>query len=250
MILHYVFGMAADFGGKPWSWIHYQSVRTAVAVNRPDAIYFWHEHEPTGPWWDAARPHLTLRKIDAPREIHGRELVHPAHRADVVRLRAVHEHGGVYIDSDVWCLRPFADLGAAGFWMGRQGANYGLCNATFGGPAGSPFLARWLASYSTFRSRGRDQHWDEHSVRVPLRLAEEHPGEITIFPYTAFFYPEWSNLQTVFRRRRPGAAPLLADAFSVHLWESICWNWLSRLDDRRIDPRSEIGERLAEIGCP
>lgn len=247
MLLHYVFGMAPDFGGKPWSWIHYQSVRTAAVVNRPTKILFWYEHEPRGRWWDAARPYLTLRKIEAPREIHGRELVHPAHRADVVRLRALHEHGGVYLDSDVWCLKPFADLDAPGFWMGRQGDSYGLCNATMGGKRRAPFVKRWLASYATFRSTGRDKFWDEHSVRVPLQLANENPNELTIYPPGYFFAPLWGRLPRVFRRRR--GEPLLDQSYSVHLWESICWGWLSRLNPNRIDPRSEIGERLAEIGC-
>jgi hypothetical protein len=240
-----VFGMAPDFGGKPWSWIHHVAVETAARVNQPSRILFWHEHEPTGEWWDRSRPYLTLRKIEAPREVFGRPLLHPAHRADVVRLQALLDHGGAYIDCDVWCLRPFAGLAHCGFWMGRQGRRYGLCNATMGGDPGSPFAAAWLEAYRTFRSQGRDQHWDEHSVRIPLELAGQHPDEVTVFPHTHFFHPLWGQMSRCFRT---GHSDQLTRSYSVHLWESICWDWLQHLSPHTINRKSEMGRRLTEMG--
>jgi hypothetical protein len=241
--------MAPDFGGKPWSWFHHLSVLSAVAANPGAELLFWYEHEPDGQWWRASRPHLTLCPIEAPREIFGRPLVHPAHRADVVRLQVLLEHGGAYVDSDVWCLRPFANLEHGGWWMGRQGDDYGLCNATMGGDRGARFAELWLAEYRSFRSAGRDEHWDEHSVRLPLRLAAGRPDLVTIYPPTVFFAPLWGKLRTVFKvpnHRR--TKPLLADSYSVHLWESICWPWLSKMRPGNISRQSEIGSRLRELG--
>lgn len=246
--IHWVFGMARDFGGKPWSWIHHCSVLTAKAANPGAELVCWYEYEPRGRWWDQSREHLTLRKIDAPIEIHGRRLCHPAHRADVVRLRVLAEHGGTYIDSDVWCLRPFSEIRHAGFWMGRQSANYGLCNATMGGDQGAEFARIWLAHYDTFRSKGRDRYWDEHSVRLPLRLAEQHPDLVTIYPQDQFFSPLWGHLKTIFQKPRREQRLYLQNSISVHLWESIHWNWLSAQKPQSIHPESEIGIRLQELG--
>lgn len=243
-----VFGMARDFGGKPWSWFHYAAVAAAAAVNKPDAIVFWYEHLPSGKWWRAARPHLTLRKIVAPVEVFGNELCHPAHQADVVRLRALLDEGGAYIDSDVWCLKPFAGIQHPGWWMGIQGSGYGLCNATMGGDAGSAFAAEWLDTYRRFRSKGRDRHWDEHSVRVPLTISKRRPKDIRVLPRTAFFSPLWGRLREIFAGQSRHRRPHLADSYSVHLWESICWDYLSTLEPDAIDRRSEIGIRLQEIG--
>lgn len=237
--------MAADFGGKPWSWVHYMAIRTAAAVNPGAEISMWLDHEPAGQWWDAARPYLTVRKITAPDSIFGRPLVHPAHRADVVRLVALISEGGVYMDADVWCLRPFDELKALPWWMARQGQSYGLCNATMGGRPGAPFATRWLERYDTFRSRGRDQYWDEHSVKLPLQLALDHPDDITTLSADRCFEPMWTRVREIFKPRRN--RQYLANSLSVHLWESKSWKFLERLGPGSIDPRSEIGGYLQEL---
>lgn len=239
--------MAEDFGGKPWSWFHHMAVVLAATVNGHPPLLFWHEHEPSGQWWDASRPYLTLQKIAAPTEIFGRPLVHPAHRADVVRLQVLLDHGGTYIDSDVWCLKPFADLEHVGWWMGRQGRSYGLCNATMGGHAQAAFARAWLDSYATFRSRGHDRHWDEHSVRLPLRLARKHRDLVTVFPDDWFFAPLWGEIADVFKPTTD-RGPLLGNSYSVHLWESASWGWLAPMGPDGIDRSSEIGQRLHAMG--
>lgn len=248
MILHYVFGMAPDFGGKPWSWVHYMSVRTAAAVNPGCEIMMHLEHEPTGEWWEATLPLVTVKRIAAPHRIYDRPLCHPAHQADVVRLLALLEYGGTYLDADVWCLRPFSTIKHPGWWMGRQGRNYGLCNATMGGNVASDFGMRWLESYRGFRSQGRDHWWDEHSVRVPLTMAQEHPTEVAILDERSCFFPLWGRIRDVFDKRFRSRG-YLASSISVHLWESKTWDWLGKLTPDTIDRKSEIGQRLAEIGC-
>ena len=70
-VLHYCFGMAPDFGGKPWSLIHYVGVASAIRHIKPKAAYFYYEYEPSGPWWELTKPLVTPVKIDAPREIFG-----------------------------------------------------------------------------------------------------------------------------------------------------------------------------------
>jgi hypothetical protein len=56
---------------------------------------------------------------------------------------------------------------------------------------GSPFIELWLDSYKTFRSKGKDEFWVEHSVKVPFELAEQHPGLLTILEPYAFHYPAY-----------------------------------------------------------
>src|SRR5437773_2136361 len=94
-IFHFVFGMAPDFGGKPFSLAHYISIRSAIELNKPSSTIFHYQYEPTGEWWEKSKPLLRLNKIVAPDSFMGQPLYHVAHKADVVRLQALKETGGV-----------------------------------------------------------------------------------------------------------------------------------------------------------
>jgi hypothetical protein len=224
-ILHYCFGFAQDFGGKPWSLVHYVCVKSAVERLKPEKAYIYYEHEPNGDWWEQTRSMLQPVKVKAPREIFGRPLEHVAHRADVLRLQILIRRGGIYLDSDVLVHRDFDELLYESCVLGQEGFNaeYGLANAIILAEPNAPFLKKWYEEYRWFRSRGQDMYWNEHSVRVPLALAQKHPDEVTILPHTAFYWPLWTpdHLQTMFAC---GRAPLKQGDFANHLWESLAWN--------------------------
>jgi hypothetical protein len=67
-ILHYTFGMAPDFGGKPWRLVHYVCLKSAIKHIRPERVNFYYEYEPRGPWWALTRELVTLVKSAAPRQ--------------------------------------------------------------------------------------------------------------------------------------------------------------------------------------
>jgi len=253
-ILHFVFGMAADFGGKPFSLVHYLSVRSAVELNQPTAAYFHYQYEPTGEWWERAKPFLTLNKITAPDSIMGNKLYHVAHKADVVRLNVLKETGGIYMDLDTISVRPLTDLLGHSFAIGQElkpvyvpknwrqrikyqlkksfgnlkaNATTGLCNAVLLSEKDSAFVNLWLKEYKNFRSTGRDKYWNEHSVQVPLRLAEQYPQYITKLSPYAFHYPLYdaAGLRAMFAE-----VTTFPEAYLHHLWESFAWDqYMSKL---------------------
>lgn len=228
-VVHYVFGMAADFGGKPWGLVHHACLMSAIAHIEPEAVFFHHEFEPSGPWWALSRPHVTLVPMRAPREIFGKPLLHVAHRAGVVRLRTLIERGGIYLDADVLVRRGFDDLLHHSTVLGREGkdADEGMADAVILAERDSPFLRRWLDEYRWFRSKGKDKYWAEHAVLVPARLAKEHPDEISILPHTAFFWPLWTapHLRWIYE----SASPIPAGAYAHHLWEALAWKFFEEL---------------------
>jgi len=223
--LHYVFGMAPDAGGKPWSLVHYACLKSAVERIKPKDAYFYCEYEPEGPWWELTRRFVDLEKIKAPREIFGNPVIHPAHRADVVRLEKLISRGGIYLDADVFVHRSFDDLLCNATVLGKQvldGADFGLCNAVILSEAQAPFLRRWFSEYRSFRSLGRDEFWDEHSVQVPLRLFKQFPHEVTALPHFAFFWPTFKpdDIRLIFDS---SGKIEISKALATHLWESIAW---------------------------
>ncbi len=119
-IFHFVFGMAADFGGMPFSMVHYLAIKSAVVINKPDTVYFHYQYEPEGEWWAKAKELLTLNKITAPKNFMGNELCHIAHKADVVRLQALKETGGIYLDQDTISVKPLTELLQNSFVIGQE----------------------------------------------------------------------------------------------------------------------------------
>lgn len=249
-IFHFIFSLDADFGGIPFGLAHYLAVKSAHCVNNPDTIFFHYTYEPQGYWWEKAKPLLTLNRIDPPTEIHGNTLYHPAHKADVVRLRMLQETGGIYLDIDTICIKPLHEFYTAQFAIGlqlappvyyghgplqklmksislkslkpfRQTCVHGLCNAVLLSEKNSPFTGLWLDSYKTFRSKGHDEYWDEHSVKVPLELSKKHPELLTrLGPYN-FHFPLWDDegLSLLFEKNIT-----FENAYVHHLWERKSWD--------------------------
>lgn len=221
-ILHYCFGLSADFGFKPWSLVHYACLKSAVTRIDPKSVLFHYEYEPSGPWWEITRPLVSLNKIQAPRFIFGNPIEKVAHRADVLRLEMLLKYGGIYLDADVLVLRDFDDLLSNRFVIAEEGpeAAHGLSNAVLLSEAASSFATRWYEEYRSFHG---DRSWTEHSIQLPLQLARRFPNEVTVLPYTAFAWPLHyeKHLRWIFE---PEQADIATPAYTRHLWESLAWS--------------------------
>ena len=267
-IIHFIFGLKSDFGGKGFSYIHYLAVVTAWKVNQPEKMFLHYAYEPSGEWWDKAKPYLTLNQVVPPKEIFGRPLKHFAHQADVLRLEMLMQHGGIYLDMDVVCINSFGPLLRKGFVMGRE-PEAGLCNAVILASADAEFLRIWYEQYREFDGT----RWGYHSVALPLQLATQHPSMIQIQDEYSFFFPmhndpahtdlwgdrpPWAQRQIFekiiehlrvrignFFASKKEALPFpplthlihgrrwqfekLSQSYCIHLWESIWWDHLQQV---------------------
>ena len=189
----------------------------------------------------------------------GCRLYHTAHKADVVRLQMLQQFGGVYLDMDTICVQSFQPfynndcvIGQeenpeksakniikkitytikSFFTRSKKPTIIGLCNAVILAEKNSVFISRWLNSYHSFRSKGRDKYWNEHSVIVPEKLALKNPGSITILGPHAFHYPLYNKQGLQEMHRQVKCFP---EAYVHHLWESFSWNdYLSKLTPENI----------------
>lgn len=267
-ILHFVFGMAPDFGGKPFSLAHFLSVKSAVVLNKPLATYFHYQYEPEGDWWEKTKPLVKLNKIVAPDEIFGRPLYNFAHKTDVVRLQMLKQTGGIYFDIDTISVKPLTELLHQSFVIGQElkpayvpknwrqqlkfkigwtksnlNKNSGLCNAVLLAEKNNEIINLWLDEYKTFRSKGRDKYWNEHSVLVPQRLASLNAEKITQLDPYAFHFPLYDNngLKLMFEEVNE-----FPDAYVHHLWESFSWEkYLSKLNIEDIMSRDSTYNLIA-----
>jgi hypothetical protein len=213
---------------EAFSLTSYLAIASCLKVNRPGLIRFYFDEEPWGAWWELVRPHLELVRMRPPREVRGGTLTRATHQSDVVRLETLLEHGGIYLDLDVICLRPFSPLQSESVVMGEE-HGVGLCNAVILARKGAPFLQRWLDAYTDFD----EEDWNAHSVRLPARLAREHPEEVKVLGGRRFFWPmywPW-HLEEFFRGK---GSTFCRDSYCVHLWSTLSHEYLDQITPRTI----------------
>ncbi|CAK9782572.1 hypothetical protein CC85DRAFT_284055 [Cutaneotrichosporon oleaginosum] len=249
--VHYVYGLKPVKEGEmvpALPYYAYLGMRSALVNLRPEKIYFHYKHEPTGPWWDLIKPHLTLIKTNVPESIYGREVSHFAHKADLVRLWVLERMGGIYLDIDMYVIRDFDDLLYAPSTMGMEASPdsrrtplepTGLCNGVIIAEPHAPFIRNWLKTYVTFSG----DNWAGHSVDKPWELAQLFPDQIQVLNTTAMFWPLWSGNEVDIIHQEDGY-DWNTGQYSYHAWESMAMKYLTALNPRDIRTKSTSFHRL------
>ena len=62
-IVHYVFGMKDDFGGKPFSFVTFVTMNSMLENIRPEKVMFWYRHEPSGWWWNKIQEYAAKKGV-------------------------------------------------------------------------------------------------------------------------------------------------------------------------------------------
>ncbi|XP_014680301.1 PREDICTED: uncharacterized protein LOC106820294 [Priapulus caudatus] len=204
-LIHYVW---LSGGGAPAAEIelpHLLGPLSALAVLRPRRIMLHCDRKPTGTWWDAmfrAVP-VVVRVIRA----HA-AAASPEHAADIARLDALIEYGGVYLDFDVVALRSLDAWRRRPCTLAREGAtlvNSGVIVAE----RNSSFLRRWRASYD---ADYRPESWNYNSGAVPMRMAERDPEQCHL-------------VDTVWQRYDPAIFRGHVDLSEFYACHLFLWTW-------------------------
>ena len=166
-------------------------------------------------------------------------------------MLALQEIGGLYLDCDTITLQNMDHLASHEFVMGVQqtipGAMGGFCNAIMMGRRGSRFGALWLASYRSFKSSGRDAHWDFHSVKLPVYLYSTAPSLVHVLPHDKWFFPLWNHIgKVLFSDGDQSANRQLFDGqLAIHLWHNMISDVLDEWTPSDIGDRRYIYSQLA-----
>lgn len=136
-------------------------------------------------------------------------------RADVARYELLLEHGGVYVDCDLECLRPIDELLAVGVscFAGWESPGRWVNNAILGAEPGHPFLAAIV--------EGLDENVAEHLGARPNVLTgpqyvtpvyRRYADAVTVYPQAHFYPYLWSELER--------SAETFPDSYAVHHWHN------------------------------
>lgn len=242
--------------GIPFSFVHYLCVATAAICNPGATIRFLCETVPDTPAWRQCRDNVPMdvETIEPPSSVFDIPLEHPAHIADVVRLQEMLDRGGVFLDLDVVCVRPFNFASREACVLAEQhkdGLVRGLGCAVAMCRPGSSFVADWISGYdprrsrwSGFRSHGHDKYWCEMSTDYPAMLATEPRTDLSILSHDYFYPYSWEDdgLVALFEM----CMPLSPKTTAIHLWETMSWHrYLKQMTMSEITARANTVTRSA-----
>lgn len=126
----------------------------------------------------------TCTQRGAQRSVFGQRVHWAAHRSDLMRLRVLQEHGGMYLDHDAFVLAPLRTLQICRHASVIAGierlspSTTKLNNGVLVAEKGAPFLKLWWQSYADYRS----EEWDWNSCVQPYNLSRHNPTMVQLLP--------------------------------------------------------------------
>jgi hypothetical protein len=232
-VFHFVFGLRER--PEPLHLLFYLCLESCWEVNRPDEIVFHCHHEPYGPYWELIRDRLTIVPVDPDPFVAAYRYPHRAlnryryaHHADVVRLDALIERGGIYADIDTIFVNPIPDdLLRHPVVLGREDdvdchrsgdLRPSLCNAFIAAERGAPFAVAWRERlFEAF-----DGSWSNHSGFLPFALSQEYPDQVHVEPPRTFYKHGFRPAGV--RRLLEELDTDLEGVVSMHLWSHLWWD--------------------------
>lgn len=245
----YGFSKKSHFG-----LMQYLSVCSALSSQPEAKIFVFYIYEPSGEYWSKIPSEVELIQIIDFDFFGIAHLKHFAHKADIVRLLLLKNIGGLYLDIDTISMRKLDELFDSKPVMGIQlipenGEIRGLCNAVMSSPKNNAFIKIWLKNYRTFKSSGQGISWDEHSVRLPWKISQQHPQLIKILAPSELFQILWFDLEsTIMSNSHNSKWNPSSSAPVIHLWESLCEKELSVITENYVkDSSSFYAKRAREV---
>ncbi|WP_394186452.1 glycosyltransferase family 32 protein [Metabacillus halosaccharovorans] len=114
--------------------------------------------------------------------------------SDYVRVYALYNYGGIYLDTDVEVLKPFNDLLHHDSFWGFEQENY-IATSTIGASKGNQLIKLFLDSYKEKEFIKDDGSYDDlTNVAVITKILEniglKKNGELQSFDKIGTFYPQ------------------------------------------------------------
>lgn len=219
------------FGGRPISLINYVAIKAAAQVNNPNKIYFYYDTEPSGEWWVKIKQFCDPVKIKPIDRVFGQKLSMLSHKADLWRLQKLLKSGGIYLDTDVICNKPFGALKKHSVVLGEEkahGKTVGLCSAVILAEPEANFIKRWWDGYDPakslwrgFRSSGHDLYWTESSIKYPYFLSHYWADEVEVVPFETFYGFGWveEDLEKFYKTNKK-----IPESYVYHLWSNSAYD--------------------------
>lgn len=229
-IIHFMYFFGEN--SRPFTYVNYLAVKVANDVQKPQNIFFYYNEEPkNNPHWEALKSFVTMVKVDPPKEIGGVELKYPQYQADVYRLQVLRDHGGIYLDTDTFLLKPLDPLMKENTTMGADSVDehgnfksvgIGLIIAK----RNSEIFNLWLDKIPEYL---KSDVWASHAVDLPMELWKAD-NSLFNFVRPKMFVPFGWKDKYILENDRENLK-LINGSYAVHMWNTIWANDLNQINE-------------------
>lgn len=136
----------------------------------------------------------------------------PVHVAEIVRLEAVKQYGGVYLDCDVEVIKPLDPLLQYKAFAAIQDGSGQVCNAVFGAEPNHPWIQWQLDNVDNYFKL--NQPW---SVTLMTQAPRK---DVTLVPTDTFYPWLWTTPKA---ERKP-----TENTLAIHHWKGSWAPWVIR----------------------
>ena len=229
-LVHYIW-----FGDRNMTYSMYVSFQSTLRFVKPLKVIIYVDSYNLGSYFDAMKNSSLVRVVNygRPRTVFQRQINNPAHMhvSEFVRTDVLLRLGGIYMDWDVYWLKPVDDLLALGYetiaaldhfkGMGREDfpdtINMGVVLAR----PDSRFVALWQDSFHKYTGK----HATFHAVEMVYKIYEDHPDllyiekRLQVMCFGLKCHPLWlANYQ---EERFHNEFDFTRDAYAVHFTHPI-----------------------------
>lgn len=147
-------------------------------------------------------------------------------KADIARLEILYRMGGLYVDMDFECIKPFDVFHhCCDFYAGFETEDM-ICNALIGAAPGHPILKRCVEQLCNQTSQYERTDWRSTLDRTGPNffgkcIAEVLPecqNRSVVFPVTYFYF--WRPAYGTKRKIEDILQTVLPETFAIHHWHS------------------------------
>lgn len=181
----------------------YKCMKTWTDKNPEYKVVLWSNEEvQNSNWKNSKQLHDMLAKKDY------------AGASDVMRYEILHEHGGIYIDADTYCVKPLEDwlLDCEAFacWEQELVRNNLIANTVIGGVPGADVWKKCIDEVATKDCTEKKLAWLITGPMLVTDVFFKGQANLTVYP-SQFFMPEHHSGYV---------SKVTGHHFASHLWGS------------------------------
>jgi len=233
--IYYIFGLDEKFRHKPFSFYHYLNIASARLRNPDYEIEVIYKHEPENIFFKSLDAFCTKTQIQyTPESLNNQRIISAEHTCGYLRVKQLYNNGGIYLDTDVICLKRFDDLLNKSCVMGKEYGSprsdkeekfIGLCDAVILSEAKHLFLKAWEEDYN---KNYQAHNWNYNAVVRPYELSLQFPTSVHVLPRNSFFKFSWAanGSNELF-----SSSSDISDCYVIHLWNSVNIKYLTRYNN-------------------